>query len=316
MHPITLQELRAYAAETASADVATKAGDRSINNWINQGLQRIWKSHSWNHALRAGRIFLDTEEPSDPTTGGVTINKGERTITVAAPDVIKQKYLDDRWHLYVDGEGRMTFELEEILSPTTARLLPGHNWPNDSIVDVAYTWARHIFELPDDAKEVMRVEEMQNRLPLRHVLPHDFDPQRQSTPVQRGNQPIFYTLRQGNLEVWPSSGPDAKNLLLSYRRGPPRHKVTDPGDTEVDWVPEWSDLLLKAIVVEAAITQGENAPVEYAVALNEFRDCVKAYKAEDSGIQNMTGPMTLMTGKSSRDYMRVTNYPAIIPEVG
>jgi len=321
--PITLSDVRSYAAETASADVATGAGDRSINNWINQALQRIWKGHTWSHALRAGRLYLDPEEASNSVTGGMAIATGSRLITVNPPDVIKQKYLDDRWHLYVDAEGRMTFELEEILTPTTARLLPGHNWPNVTLAitpgplgaGAPYTWARHIFALPDDAVEVMRVEEMQTRLPLRHVLPHEFDHQRQSTPVLRGSQPIFYTMRRGNLEVWPSSGSTGRHLLLSYRRGPPAYKVTDPGDTAVDWVPEWSDLLLKGIVLEAAVTQGENAPVPYQIAFNEFRLCMKAYKAEDSGIQNITGPMSL-AGPVARDYMRVTDYPAIIPEVG
>jgi hypothetical protein len=314
---ITISDLRSYAAETASADVATAAGDRAINNWINKALKRIWKGHSWTHAQRDGRVFLPVEEASTAVAGaGVTLTQGSRLITVGAPDVIKQKYLDERWHLYIDGEGRITFELEEILTPTTARLKEGHNWPNADLALGAYTWARHIFPLPDNAKEVMRVEEMQNRLPLRYVQPHDFDPQRQSTPTTRGNQPIFYTLRQGDMEVWPASGPDPKNLLLSYRRGPPRHKTTDPGDTVVDWVPEWDDLLLKGIDLEASVSQGENAPIPYQVALNEFVSCLKSYKAEDSGIQSLTGPMHLMTGKSASDYQRVTNYPAQIPEVG
>jgi len=309
---ITLGDLRTFAAEIASADLSTAAGDREIQHWINNAIQRVWSEADWSWANGTGRLYMELAESGS----AMDLTAGSRTITLTG-EVFKQKYLDDRWHLHVDGEGSMTFELASIESPTSATLKSGHEWAQADSSSTTYVWSRHIYPLPENAKQVMRVQDMQNRFDLTGLSPAAFDQARQQTPTQRGNVPLFYTIRRGNIELWP--GPNAttyRTFLLTYRRGPTTHLTDAPDADEVDWQSEWSDLLHKAIILEASITQGKNAVVKYEMALHEYETRLKIYKAEDGGIQDLAGPMQLTSPMFYRDYTRYTDYPSSIPEQG
>lgn len=309
---ITLGDLRTFAAEIASADLSTAAGDREIQHWINNAIQRVWSEADWSWAMSEGRIYHVLAE----TGSAMTLTAASRTITLSG-EVFEAKYLNERWHLHVNGEGSMTFEISSIESPTSATLKSGHEWAADTSSGTSYTWSRHIYPLPENAKKVLRVQSVQNRFDLTGLLPQEFDQARQATPTQRGNTPLFYTVRRGNIEFWP--GPDTethRTFILSYRRGPTTYLSDAPDGDEVDWPSEWSDLLHKAITLEAAITQGKNAVVSYSLALKEYEDRVKLYKKEDGGVQDLAGPMTLTPAVRHRDYMRYTNYPTSIPEQG
>ena len=321
----TLAELRTFAAEIASADVASLAGDREINYWINAAFARVWLEHSWNHTEKKGRLTFDLEEPGVDMTlvqGSGAIQVGQN----ATGETLDEKYLPvdelipvrEGWELYVTGEGRMTFTLESIDdSPTNENgtLETGHIWTRASELQVGYVFARHVYPLPDDAQRVDRVEYLQQRVLIDYIRPDQFDHQRQSTPTQRGNDPLFWTTRRGNIEFWPGPGTELKSIELSYKRKAPTHLTTDLGTIVVDWPTEWITLLFKAIVVEASVTQGENAVVPLQIALGDYGELLKAYKAEDSMLGDGGGPISLGGRSRALDYTRITNYPAIIPEV-
>ena len=308
---LTLGQLRQFAAEIASPDPSSLAADREISYWINAALRRIHAEHYWTHYSAVDRIYLDPEE----TGSNLVVTQDSVNITLTSGETFKTKYLTERWHLHVNGEGRMTFELKEIVGPTEANLKDGHNYTQASTTE-SYTWSRHIYPLPNEAIRVLRIELMQNRFDLRHLQPHEFDLQRQSTPTQRGNDPIFYTFRGGNVEVWPAPGTQRHTLMVTYQKGPPSYKNDDVDDTAIDWDMRWDDLLQKAVILEASITQGSNAPVQMGVAKMEYEECLNNKKEDDSGIQNLTGPMFLTRTRHINDYSRLTNYPSSIPEVG
>lgn len=312
----TLAEMRQFAAEVAAPDPNSQAGDREIQHWINAALARIWRAHSWRHAIEVARITLDKEESGS----FLTMTNDSSGIALAGGETLDPKYVSERWALIVDGEGRMTFELASIDdSPanTLGTLASGHKWTLATAAGLSYVWSRYIYPLPKNAKEIMLVEFMQTRLTVRPLAPHEFDVQRQTTPTQRGQDPIFYTTRQGNIEFWPGPGLDLKAMQITFRRQPPRYAVADPGTTVIDWPTEWQDLLEAGIVLQASITQGRNAPTPYPLAKNEWDDLVRDYKAEDSGLDNLSGPMSLSMrpGIGNRNYERLTDYPANLPEL-
>jgi len=288
---ILLGDLRTFARETASHDVSGDTANREVQHWINMALARIWSAHSWSHANANGRITLDVEETGD----ALTLVEGSRALVLVA-ETFEQKYLDDRWHLLIDDESNLTFELAEIKSPTSALARAQHRWVRDSDTGVGYSWARHIYPLPDDAKEITNVELAQSGARVHHLSPAKFDRVRQKAPTQQG-RPVYYTVRGGNFELWPAPDDTWRTLQITYRRKPPRYTATDDDtggdddDTEVDWPEEWADLLYKGVIAEAALTQGKNAPVTYNLAMTDFMGRLVEYKAEDSGVVNLTGPM-------------------------
>lgn len=309
MADITLEDLRIYAAEVSSADVASVSGDREIQHWINKAIQRLWRDHEWNWQHSSDRIFLDMEESGT----ALNVTQDSRLVVLTGSDTFAAKYLAEQWNLHVAAEGSMTFELSNIAGPQTATLKEGHNWASTTQTGLSYAWSRHIYPLPSGAKQVIRIELMQNRLDLRHLSPGAFDQQRQTTPTQRGNDPIFYTFRKHRIEIWPAPGTQRKTLLITYRRGPTIYDVSEPNATVVDWEGDWVDLLQAAITLEASITQGNNAPVPYPVAMREYEDCLATYRDVD-GIQDLAGPCGLVTGGGASDYSRLTDYPSSIPE--
>ena len=309
---ITLGDLRTFAAEIASADISSAAGDREIQHWINNAIQRVWSESDWSWANSEARIALEFSESGS----AMDLTSQSRVITLTG-EVFKAKYLSDRWQLHVTGEGNMTLELESIQSPTSATLKPGHEWAAATSTTTAYVWSRHIYPLPLNAKQVKRCQDMQNRFDLTGLSPSAFDQARQQTPTQRGNVPLFYTVRQGNIEFWP--GPNSttyRTMYLSIRRGPTIHLTDAPAGDTVDWPEEWNDLLHKAIILEASITQGKNAVVDYPIALREYEERLKIYKAEDGNIQDLGGPMHLTSPMFYRDYTRYTDYPSSLPSQG
>jgi len=184
----------------------------------------------------------------------------------------------------------MTFELESV-DDTTAEMVDGHVWVEDTTTTGDYTFRRHIFPLPDDAKKVELVQVMQSTCELAYLQPFAFDAERLAAPTLTGAEPRVYTLRANNIEVWPLAGDTYVTLLLTYLRQAPTYTTDDVGTTVADWREEWSDLLFAAIRLEAAITQGKNSPCPYQIALHEYDAMLKEYKSEDSGLPDLGGPM-------------------------
>jgi hypothetical protein len=309
---IRLGDLRVFAREIASHDVSGSTANREVQYWINSALARIWSAHAWTWARSYGQITLEQAKEGY----ALTVVEGGRALVLVG-ETFKQEYLDNRWHMHVDGEDSFTFELAEIVDPNNALMVEGLRWVLDGDTGVDYTWSRHIYPLPDNAKEITRLRVAQGGNLVDIVLPHQFDSVRQQAPTQRGDAPVYATVRRGNLEVWPAPSSSWKTLELTYKRKPPRYNTADHAtnphvdDTDVDWPEEWVDLLHKGIILEAAKTQGKNSPVPVGTAEVDFISRLTEYKGEDSGIADLNGPMGV---RPLVDPFQLTGRPSTIPD--
>lgn len=300
---LPLSHYRSFAKEQAGADISSARGDRSVNSWINAALQRVWSEHQWVHTRATGRFLMVPEE----TGSYLTLTQNSRAITLnsAQSEVFAEKYLDEDWVLFPAGEGRLFFELDRIDTPLSARMKAGHEWPRATVADTTYTWVRSRYELPEDFWRVYRAEDLDSFGQLRYLEPAAFDHDRASAPTQRGNRPWFYTVRGGKIEVWPGSGSDYVAVEWTYRRSPPRYDTSTPGDLETDWPDTYSALLEAAILREASKSLGKNAPVPYAIAVNEYESKLRRIRNEDAQVSPKGGRMGVDVNRRQRAFSQV-----------
>jgi hypothetical protein len=288
---ITLGALRTFCQEIASPDSSGSTAEREFMHWINAAIQRVFSACAWDRILHQQKITVLPVETK--TTLGVT--QGSLAVTLSGADSFRPgastKYLDDRWELHIDGETDESFELGSITSDTAATLRTGDEWTGSTASNKTCHFAKTIYALPNNAKQVTRVQILETAADVVVLPPHEFDHQRSQNPTSRWAYPRFATLRKGKIEIWPHPGDDYCKLGITYRKGPTVLADADADATEVDWDEEWRDLLLRAITLEASITQGENAPVPYAIALAEFERRLANYKALDANKDVQTGPL-------------------------
>ena len=315
---ITLGELRLYAAEVAGKDLSSEKGDRLVMHWINGALARICGSHMWSWYKRSERITV-----LKAVTGVLLqVAEGSRAVRllpapIAVPpavqlpeEVFLEEWLTEQWHFLVSDDARVTYELAEITDPKFARFKKGHEWVRPSGTFVAYTVSRHIYDLPEPVKRVMLVEDTFNSTDLLEMLPTSFDKLRQTSPIYRG-QPTHFTIRHGKLEVWPSASDDNRVMSVSYHRAAPIYKLPSHSQDSqvVDWDGNFTDLLFKAILVEASLTQGKRAPVPYQVAMGEYMLRMTQCKQDDSNVTGVSGTVESVSGQSGLRRTRVADYP-------
>lgn len=293
---ITLGDLRLFATEAAAFDISDSKANRQIIRWINQALQRIYREHGWNHWQRYARITLDP-----PETGvALAANQGSGTITLGGAEVFDSKYVTQEWALQVTSETNFHFSIASIDdAPTnqTATLGTGQKWIRANATGLAYSWARYVYSLPNDARRVMSVEDLASQLELCPLEPREFDRQRNSYPLQQEDLPRYFTIRAHKIEFWPF--PAAYRVVgLSYEAAPTLYTTASLDATTVDWVDGWEDLLQKAVMLEASV-QGDCATVPFPVAMAEYVDCLNDYKAKDSELAYRDGEFKLRSPSSS-----------------
>lgn len=300
---LPLSHYRTFAREQAGAGLNSDSGDRRVTTWINAALQRVWAAHQWVHARASGRFTMVPEESGLY----LSLTQGSREVTLdpAQAEVFAEKYLDEAWVLFPSGGGRHFFELDQISDPKTARFRKGQEWPRTTSAATAYTWVRSRYELPEDFWRLYRAEDLDAFGSLHYLEPAAFDRDRASAPTQRGNRPWVYTVRGGMIEVWPGSGLDFVSIEWTYRRQPPRYEVATPGDHSTDWPDSYSHLLEAAILREASKSLGKNAPVPYAIAVNEYKGALKRVKGEDSQVVSKGGRMGVTLGHRERPFSQI-----------
>lgn len=286
--PLTLGQLRTFCAEQASPDSAGASADREFMVWINAAMIRCYTELQWDRLQYEKKITI-----VPPIDGGANLNVvlGSRAIVLGA-GTLAQSYLDDRWELQIAAEPRWTFELESIDTPSTGTLIEGDEWVAATANGLQHSWVKTRYALPDAAQRVFRVQALDNQQEVIVLAdPAEFDRARLESPSQTGNQPRFCTFRRGCLELWPHPGTYTK-LSITYAKGPTVLDDDADDDTVIDWDDSWRDLLQKAIQLEAAITQGENAPISYPVARAEWESRKATYQTK-STVPDMVGPMAL-----------------------
>ena len=287
---ITLGDLRTFTREIASPDSSGATAEREFMIWINSAILRVFADNDWDKILHTRLINVLPEETG--TLMGVT--QDSLAVTVVGPDALVQKYVDDEWEIIIEGEGAQTFQLTSIASALAGTFRAGDEWILATGSSKEWTAIQTKYDLPDNAKAVTRVQVMQNGgFPVHYLALHEFDLMKGNLPTQTGQDPRWYTLRDGKIEIYPHPGSTRKKLGVTYRKGPTVLADAALDAAEIDWDEEWKDLLYKAIQLEASITQGRAAPIPFPLAFQVYQERLMKYKGLDGNKSDLTGPMGL-----------------------
>lgn len=273
---ITLGQLRTFCQERASKDASDTTAERSFMDWINGALGRLYGEVELDTTRREKRI---TVPPSEEVTDGVVT---QNSLALASATGFQAKWLSERWGLHVDAEGQLEFELAAIAAGSpgvTATMRAGDEWIQASATGKTFTFVKnkHLLTAVHTVDKVQTHDGRQ--IPV--LVPADFDQRKQGSPCLRGEVPIVCTFRNSYLEVWPSPGESYQKLVITYRLAwTPLASagVAEGGDadaTVIEWDDDQLDVLKKAIMLEASVEQGTNAPVPYSIALNEYTAAVE-----------------------------------------
>lgn len=281
---ITVGALRDFCRERASSDNADTTAAREFMGWINSALDKLYKEICWDRTITEQKI---TVVPRESLTD-LVVTQG--SLALASATGFLAKYLSGRWELVIDGYGRGTFELAAIAVDTfTATMRTGDEWINASATGKTVYFLNTRFSMPK-VKNVHRVQVVDSGVILRVLTPTEFDYLKQRDPAAQGSDPRYCTWRKGYLELWPHPGTSYRKLSVTYQREFTRILDTALDADEVDWDEEEQNVLEKAILVEAAITQGENSPISYAMAKAELKEALASSKGF-SQRNDLTGPM-------------------------
>ena len=288
---ITVGNLRLFCQEIASPDSSGETADREFMRWINAALMRCYTELHWDRIQFEKKLTVLPE-----VDGGATLNltQGSGAIVLSS-GTLDQNYVDERYELHVDGESRFSFELASIDDAPTNQngtLIDGDEWIGTTQTGVQHYWVKTRYTVPDNAQRVSRVQILQTGMEVEILQPAEFDAVRSNNTTQRGAYPRFAAFRRGRLEIWPHPGSDYLKLGVTYIKGPT--VVADAADDadEIDWDESWRDLIEKAIMLEAAITQADNSPVPYQIALAEWERRKATYQ-RISQKPDLTGPLNV-----------------------
>lgn len=285
---ITVGTLRTFCEERASPDLAGGTADREFMNWINSALVRLYKAAPWDRLVREEKRTI---VPHEAYTGILGMTQGSLAL-VTSSGTFLAKYLSERYELVVDGYDRGAFEIAAIGTPaTSATLRTGDEWPRASSTTLTGYFLNTRFSIPL-AKNVTRVMVVETGLPVTIMTPLQFDRQRDLWGTGHASDPRFCTWRRGCLEIWPHPGENYRKLSITYQLAFTRIPDSAADADTVEWDEEQQDLLEKAIILEAAITRGENAVIPYVVALREYEQALHTDK-EYSQREDLSGPMGL-----------------------
>lgn len=308
---ITLLELRTFCAEIASPDSAGSTHDREAMVWINNALQRLYSDADWDESLHSRLLTVLPQETG--TTGILT--QGSLAFAVTVAETIETKYVDDEWEFIIGTEADQTFVLASRTDAQNATFRAGDEWILASDTGVAWTALKTKYPLPNDAREITRVQLMSTGHDLEYLPNHTYDYRKSQQPTQTG-QPEYFTLRDRSIEIWPHPGASYEKLGISYRKGPTFLEDADLDATVIEWPENQKDLLLKAITLEASITQGNNSPTPYQIALVEYESRLRKYRGLNSNKAHQTGPMSLRLPGRMPWYEVSRERDISIPDVG
>jgi len=294
---ITLLDLRTFCAEIVSPDSSGTTAQREFIGWINAALSRLHAEFAWDEHAHERKILI----PPAETGALLTVTQDSLALVLTGAETFKAKYVTEEWDPVVTGDNYQTFRIASIDDPGTdlnATMRAGDEWIETTSVGTTYHWIKRRFALPDNALQIVRVQNLKTFLHIRVVQPREFDSISANNVTQRGNYPQLACFRDNKLELWPHPGAERVKISITYRKGPTVYTTASVDAEVIEWPTHWADLLHKALQVEGAITQGPDAPIPYKLARVEFEDCLKRYKAIDankfpiSGQISMTRPST------------------------
>jgi hypothetical protein len=290
---ITLGQLRTFCQEIASKDAAGSTAEREFMHWINGAEERLYLQSSPDITRRQ---ILFTVPPVDTSIadGVATLNSLTITSVTGFPATI----VSDRYGIHITGEDRIEFEGATRVSANQVTLRAGDEWIQASATALAFYLVKNKFSIPSVA-EIYSVKLKDGR-EVMYLDPQSFDLRKQLNPCYRSDIPLYFTLRNDWLEIWPSPSTNYYKLNVTYRLGFTPHSsaaAADGGDadsTVLVWPDRWLGVLKKAILIEAAVTQGVNAPVPYPIALQEFSSALGMLQ-DNAAKELVPGPLNVRT---------------------
>lgn len=292
----TLGELRQHVADSL-ADAADGKSSRVIQRVVNSGLADVFGSHAWSRFRALTHVPLDQAV----TRAALTIAEDGDRLTCGAAEVFLQKFVDEKWCLTIAGEENLLFTLRGLDNERAARLGEGQKWIQSDASAVSGTFKRGVYPLPDGCVAVRSVELSASGFCLVALNSERFDRMKYETPTETGS-PQWFTVRQGEIEVWPPLGTATTReaLVVSYERTPRVFKVGDADGLAVDWDPRWDDVLRLALDVEMATRHPGTSRLDLASCRARYKERLHVCKGDDSGIA--PGPTSMTLGLGGSDY--------------
>lgn len=289
----TLGSLRTFCREEASKDASGSTSERAFMHWINGALSRLYREQLFDLTSREVKV---TVPPANTTIADGVVT--QNSLAISSATGFTAAWLSERWGLHIEGETRFEFELGAIGSPaTTATLRAGDEWIADSGTAKDFVFVKNKFLL-STAAEILDVQVLDGHC-VAIVSPKRFDELKNGYPTHRAEFPRIATLRNNYLEIWPSPSSNYQKLIVTYRLAyTPLSSAAaaDGGDadaTTISWPDEHLDVLKKAIMLEAALSQGPNAPVPFPLAKLEYEGALLKLRAV--GTKDMQpGPLQIV----------------------
>lgn len=284
---ITVGQLRTFCQEEASKDASGSTADAAFMHWINGALGRLYREITLDTTRREMRI---TVPPAEEVTDGVAT---QNSLTLTSATGFTSKWASERWGLHIEDESQLEFELASIAagSPgTTATLRAGDEWIQATGTAKTFTFVKNKFLLTA-VQTIEKVQLLDGRC-VEVVQPREFDRQKQGSPCLRGEYPTICTFRNSYLEVWPSPGETYYKLIVTYRLAYTVLADAALDADTVEWDDDQLDVLKKAIMLEASMSQGTNAPVPYSIAKEEYEGALLKLRAVATK-DMMPGPLAV-----------------------
>lgn len=272
-----VREAYQYCADYLS-DASDGKADRVIRRIVNAALSELSASHPWTRYQAAAQIPLDV----GVNGAAVSIAQDDDVLTFGATSQVRQKWLAEKWGLTITGDTSLRFALGSIDSTLEARLKPGQRWLQAAAVAATHVWTRHVYPLPDGCKAVREILLSTSRVGMIDVAPTVLDALLWETPTQTG-QPINFTVRERQIEVWPPLGPTTTReaLLVAYERQPAVLTDQSDEDAALDWDERWDDLFQSALDVTIASKHAAQTTVNLGAVAQRYRDRLQRAKGED-----------------------------------
>ncbi len=270
----TLADLKLYVKDYLG-DLSDGKSDRVVLGLLNAALSELHGAHRWSRFRARGTVDMDLGVDG---TDLLVLTLDSPEITLSGAEVFLGKYVSEGWDLKIESDEAL-YRITELRNSQTALMDKRWILAGDTR---DYAWRRSTYPLPDGCQQVRGLQLSSSKNYLQVLSSDAFDREKADTPGDAGT-PRVYTVREGNVEVWPalSASSTRERLVISYDRQPRLFVEHDQNTTPVDWDERWLDLLKLAIDVEIASRHTGQTSIALPVANARYQRRLQIVKAKD-----------------------------------
>lgn len=296
-----LGDLRRYVVDQA-ADMADGKASRQTTRILNAALRAVAHAHDWSFYRDRQVIALDVGVAGSYLA--VTQGSREFTLDSTQTEVFLQTWVDEGREFLVTGDSGILFTIDHLVGPFMARM--HQEWVEATDTVTTYTVLRSKYDLPATTVKLWEVMLSSSRQILVELTPADFD-FRKLEQISTTGDPLYYTVRGDQIEVWPALGSssDPAALLISRQKLPALINDSDVDDTDVDWPDRLADLLERAIDVQVLQFFKASTTLDPALTIKSYGETLARYKSADGVRQPGLTQFSLSPGLSIRQADRI-----------